>query len=152
MKTCETTLVATLTGGMMLAPNSCSVAKCFDVKGLSHMKVFIAGATSKGFSKSHALTWQYHVPLVIKHIQQCYKGRQMKTKQNRILTTHVNRLSQNPCETFASVLAERGAMRRQSAQRRSSMCRTGSPTVFQACHSCSSPAQNASRLSIGINR
>lgn len=68
-----------------------------------------------------------------------------KRQSNRkaTLTTQVKRLSQNPWAIFASVLADSGAMRRQSAQRRSSICRTGSPTSFQACHSSSLPAKGA---------
>mmetsp|Transcript_18570 Transcript_18570/g.35387 ORF Transcript_18570/g.35387 Transcript_18570/m.35387 type:complete len:240 (+) Transcript_18570:657-1376(+) len=74
------------------------------------MKVFIAGAISILLRKSHART------------------------------TQVSRLSQMPFAIFAKVFAESGAMTSISAQRRRSMCMTGSPTVFHLCHSSSSPA------------
>lgn len=44
-----------------------------------------------------------------------------------------SRLSQMPLATFASVLASRGATTMRSAQRRSSMCRTGSERPFHSC-------------------
>ncbi len=55
-------------------------------------------------------------------------------------TTHVSRLSHRPPATFPSVFADRGAITSKSAHRRRSMCNTGSPMAFHACHSSSSPA------------
>lgn len=42
------------TGGMMLTPSLCRASRWAAVKGLSHMKVFMAGATSSGREKSQA--------------------------------------------------------------------------------------------------
>lgn len=53
-------------------------------------------------------------------------------------TTHVSRLSHKPFATLARLLAESGAISSRSAQRRSSMCSTGSPTACQDRHSSSS--------------
>jgi hypothetical protein len=44
------------TGGMTLTPRRCSASRWLLVKGLSHMKVFMAGATRSGREKSQALT------------------------------------------------------------------------------------------------
>ena len=43
------------TGGMILTPSFCSTSSWPPVKGLSHMNVFIAGATNSGREKSQAL-------------------------------------------------------------------------------------------------
>jgi hypothetical protein len=42
------------TGGTIVARQPVSVAMCCDVTGWSHMKVFMAGATTSGLSKSQA--------------------------------------------------------------------------------------------------
>jgi hypothetical protein len=42
---------------------------------------------------------------------------------------HTAKLSHTPCAIFDSVLAEQGATRTMSAQRRSSMCSIGSPIL-----------------------
>jgi hypothetical protein len=60
--------------------------------------------------------------------------------QSHARATHVTRLSHSPCESLASVFADSGANTSTSAQRRSSMCNTGSPTARQAAHSSSSRA------------
>jgi len=39
----------------MVTPSFCSASRCAAVKGLSHMKVFMAGATKSGREKSQAL-------------------------------------------------------------------------------------------------
>lgn len=39
----------------MVTPNFCSASRCAAVNGLSHMKVFMAGATNSGREKSQAL-------------------------------------------------------------------------------------------------
>ncbi len=39
----------------MVTPSFCSAFRCAAVKGLSHMKVFMAGATKSGREKSQAL-------------------------------------------------------------------------------------------------
>mmetsp|Transcript_29312 Transcript_29312/g.95533 ORF Transcript_29312/g.95533 Transcript_29312/m.95533 type:complete len:304 (-) Transcript_29312:3-914(-) len=103
------------TGGTTRAPSSsASTARCFAVNGLSHISVFIAGARRHGLArKSHA--------------------RRM----------HVRRLSQRPFAALARVFAERGATTRRSAQRRSSMWRTGSPTARHCRHSDSSPRRGS---------
>jgi len=77
------------------------------VKGLVHMCVFMAGATRSGFWKSQARTM------------------------------HVRRLSQTPAASLARVLAERGAITRTSAQFRSSMWSTVSPSLLHFLHSSS---------------
>ena len=49
------TVQSKCTGGMTAAPSRCSASRWAAVKGLSHMKVFIAGATRSGREKSQAL-------------------------------------------------------------------------------------------------
>ena len=44
----------------MRAPRPLSTASCCAVKGLSHMYVFMAGATSSGLPQSHARTCAIH--------------------------------------------------------------------------------------------
>lgn len=73
-------------GAMTVYFNSMHTCKCFDVKGCSHMKVFIAGHITTGFDISHA--------------------RRMD----------VRRLSQSPFAILASVFADNGATTRASAQ------------------------------------
>mmetsp|Transcript_16486 Transcript_16486/g.49365 ORF Transcript_16486/g.49365 Transcript_16486/m.49365 type:complete len:200 (-) Transcript_16486:466-1065(-) len=106
------------TGAMVVAPSWTNTLRCFAVKGLSHMNVFIAGATSSGRLKSQART------------------------------TLSSRLSHRPPAIFARLLADRGAMRNRSAHRLSSMCSTGSPTSFQFLHSSSLPRTGTSGGSI----
>ena len=77
--------------------------------GFSNMHVFIAGATTRGFSlKFHARTMQ------------------------------VSRLSARPFEIFPSVFAESGAISIMFASFIRSMCNTGSDLWDQAYHSSAS--------------
>mmetsp|Transcript_10379 Transcript_10379/g.28311 ORF Transcript_10379/g.28311 Transcript_10379/m.28311 type:complete len:223 (+) Transcript_10379:1265-1933(+) len=95
-------------GGIMFSYDPIRSAhnfSCFSVSGLAHISVFIAGARIRGREWSQARTML------------------------------VSRLSQMPFDTFASVLADRGAMRNAAAHFRSSMCSTASPTPFQEAHS-----------------
>ena len=68
-------------------------------------------------------------------------------------TTQVSRLSQSPCAALASVLADSGASTSASAQRRSSMCSTSSPTRCHCRHSAASPAYDRMLVAVeqGIN-
>ena len=66
-------------GGISAYPHDFSVLICVIVTGWSHMNVFIAGAKSIGFLKSHALQMQ------------------------------VNKLSHIPYDNFANVFASKGA-------------------------------------------
>mmetsp|Transcript_11615 Transcript_11615/g.71432 ORF Transcript_11615/g.71432 Transcript_11615/m.71432 type:complete len:300 (+) Transcript_11615:2280-3179(+) len=111
------------TGGTTTTPSSLSVSRCFSVNTLSHISVFMAGATITGFWKSHA--------------------RKM----------HVNRLSASPHASLASEFALSGAIRKTSAQFLKSMCMTGSPFRRHWFHSSLSPStwipsmQDVSRFS-----
>ncbi len=72
-----------------------------NVTGLSHIRVFIAGARITGLAKSQARKMQ------------------------------VRKLSESPSANFASVLASRGATTKRSAHLRNSMCKTSSPRWYR---------------------
>ena len=82
--------------------------KCSAVSGLSHINVFIAGATIIGLLISHALI------------------------------THVSKLSQMPAAILARVFELSGAMSRPSAHLRISICSTLSPIFFHCPNSSAS--------------
>ena len=89
------------------------------MKGLSHMNVFMAGASSSGLEKSQALDTRERRR---HNIQYAYSGGRTLTHTSRTmshlqprhtrlgnppthLNTHVTRLSHSPLATLASVLA-----------------------------------------------
>ena len=77
---------------MWAAPASTArLRRCRFVNECSHIRVFIAGASTTGFVASHA-----------RH-------------------THVRQLSHSPSASFARVFASSGAIRNRSAHFRSSM-------------------------------
>ena len=208
---------------LTVAPSPVTAARCCAVKGESHMNVFIAGASSSGLLKSHALRsrrgaqgWRgvsrspvgssgggmtHHgcSPTGARAPPLFLAPQNPKPASKLHLTTQVTKLSHKPLATLASVLAaaggegqcthqavswatvagdgqggtagrwaeqasglagpsqragqpikcagaqpppESGAMTNASAQRRSSMCTTGSPTARHCRHSSSSPAQH----------
>ncbi len=94
-----------VTGDTTMQPHSLNVLRATEVAGWSHIIVFIAGQMTHGFLKSQAL----------------------KTQSSKV--------SDIPQEIFARMSAEAGATTKMSAQRRSSMCKTTSPTLFHKLHS-----------------
>lgn len=66
------------------------------------------------------------------------KPTNMGFAKSQARTTQVSRLSARPLAAFARELADSGASSSTSAQRRNSMCSTGSPTERHCLHSASS--------------
>lgn len=92
---------------------------CSEVIGCSHMYVFIAGATKKGREKSQARAIHvYHSNRsTFENFQRTFSGVDVIANATQHSWVHycTNRLSQRPLESFARVLADRGAMSKISA-------------------------------------
>mmetsp|Transcript_2523 Transcript_2523/g.5289 ORF Transcript_2523/g.5289 Transcript_2523/m.5289 type:complete len:223 (-) Transcript_2523:127-795(-) len=98
------------TGMTTTAPYCLTLSSFSAVTGCCHIAVFMAGASTHGWEKSHARS------------------------------THERRESAMPKAIFARVLAERGATTIASAHFRSSMWSTSSPTCLNLSHSSLSPS------------
>lgn len=145
-------------GEMTIMPRSSIEVKWRWVKGLVHINVFIAGATNIGFEKSQARTM--HVrrlsqspPATCTSHKHFHSSSQLKLQNDKFWKmsywgfynskwqpssrTYPRKPNNRIC-TFASVLADRGAMSMASAHFRSSIWRTLSPILLQLDHSSSS--------------
>ena len=92
----------------MVTPSFCSTSSWAPVKGLSHMNVFIAGATNKGLEKSQALN------CIAKHTIMSYAMHGMRQPQGLVRVL--------PLVCIMSAALRMGFLHPECSSHRSLMC------------------------------